>query len=210
MPVGNQAVYYTSKPSEATTQWLVYDFYTENYRGNGSHVAMALWFKDDLYGWGGLIGDNSGDPVRGCGTTALFNSQIEGFVCPDDEDYVATDYCKNAVYNGPESCGSEMYDGPAFAEGEGDVPRYRIEMQTSEGHWVAYRISEYKIVMGWVVITDWKSLDVDTEDYLPPAPAEFPDWLDYVTQGILVGATQSPTLSGIATVNISNTQCGWF
>lgn len=206
-PVGNQALYDTSKPADATTQWLSYDFYTEDYRGSTSHVVNALWFKDYLYGWGGLIGDNSVSS-RGCGSTALFNSQIEGFTCPDDPDWEHG--CKNAVYNGPESCGNEMFDGPAYTEGGQEVPRYRMEMQTSEGHWVAYRIFEYKTLMGWVILTDWRSLDVDTEDYLPPPPPQYPNWLDYVTQGIYLGATAATDFIGTAHVNISNVNCGWF
>lgn len=36
---GNEGFDYTSKPAEANTQWLTFDFYTEDYRGKARQVT---------------------------------------------------------------------------------------------------------------------------------------------------------------------------
>lgn len=53
--MGNKSVLSTSKPAGANTQWVTFDFWTDKYRGKDSHVPVALWFKNDLYGWGGAF-----------------------------------------------------------------------------------------------------------------------------------------------------------
>jgi len=88
-------------------------------------------------------------------------------------------------------------------------------MQASEGHTVAYRMWEFKFLMGWVDITGWKSLNVDTNDYYPcddgsdNCDGESADW-STPSQGIFIGATNATNFTGIATINIFNVRCGWF
>jgi hypothetical protein len=216
--IGGESALDTSKPVDANTQWMSFDFYTEDYRAIGSHMALPLWFTDALYGWGALVGDNSGDytggSYRGCGEDMPYTSQIEGYNCLEDD--LGTRACKNAVYNGPDSCGVEYFDGPAYTEEGEEVPRYRFEMQASEGHTVAYLMGECKFLMGGTDITGWKSLNVDTQDYFPcnegneNCDGESADW-STPSQGIFIGATNAALgYSGIATINIFNVRCGWF
>ena len=80
---GSQRSLTSSRPAGTSTQWVVFEFYTKNYRGVGVHSPITLFFDLELQGSGGFIGDNHGGyfPIGnyiGCGTTALFNSQIEG------------------------------------------------------------------------------------------------------------------------------------
>jgi hypothetical protein len=208
--VGNFNVAGTNRPAGTNTQWLIYDFYTTDYRGAGSHMISSLFHKDINHGWGNFIGDSS-QLAQSCGTTAFFNSQIEGWMqlaVPEPPEYPETTATwQNSVFNGSNSCGKEMYDGPIVYYGV-TLPRYRMEMHASTGHWVAYRIMKLIPVAGlqWYDLTGWKFLDVDT-GYWPNGVPTFDD----AAQGILMGANNgylgpnwdwSLTLSGI--------QCGWF
>jgi hypothetical protein len=197
-------VYTTSRPVGATTQWLVFDFYTVNYRNAGSHMFMPLFWDDVLHGWGAFIGDNHESPA-GCGSSSRFNSQIEGWIQTDPTPPWPSADWQSSVFNGPTSCGAEMYDGTIpLGYPPGSIPKYRFEMQASTGHWVAYRIL-YRIPGSptWHTLTDWKAIDVDTGSWAVPPPL---NWLTG-TEGIYMNAL---TGSGSWSINLSEVDCGWF
>lgn len=194
----------TYRPPGVTTQWIVFDFATINYRDNGSHMPITLFHEDILHGWGSFIGDNHLSSV-GCGSSALFNSQIEGWILldPGEDPDEPTDVWQSEVFNGSNSCGNEMYDGWVRVP-NWSLPRYRMEMQASTGHWVAYRIMELNATtFTWELLTDWKVLDVDTGIWPVPPPV-----FNSAAQGIWIFATEAST--GPWEINIVNTQCGWF
>lgn len=201
----------TSRPVGATTQWLVFDFYTTNYRGRGSHMPLALFHENVLHGWGAFIGDNHASirwdgSYAGCGSSSRFNSQIEGWIQtvePDPSE--PDDLWQSYTFNGSNSCGNEMYDGKIYVS-PSFIPRYRFEMQTSTGHWVSYRILQrFTGSATWQTLTDWKTLDVDTGNwqFMPL------QWLTG-TEGILMGATPSRAGTGSWSINMFNVDCGWF
>ncbi len=195
----------TYRPPGVTTQWIVFDFATINYRGIGSHMPINPFHEEIVHGWGGFIGDNHLSP-KGCGSSAIFNSQIEAWILldPGEDPNEPTDVWQAQVFNGSNSCGNEMYDGWIWYYNIGVFPRYRMEMQASTGHWVAYRILELNLATySWDVLTDWRSLDVDTGTWPVPPPV-FND----AAEGIFIFATDAPT--GPWSINIVNTQCGWF
>lgn len=214
VPQNNEMHLDTSRPADATTQWVVFDYYTVDYRGAGSHLPIVAFFENDLHGWGAFIGDNH-EHTKGwyCDSNALFNSQIEGFMTIDDDSSPGLSN-QNYSFHGTDSCGNEMYDGavviiPTISH----VPRYRFEMQASTGHWVAYRIFEWKRSLNdWEVLTDWKVIDVDTAnwEFPPEAPATEVPWLSD-SEGIFIGPTKSvPAVTDAWSINISNVTCGWF
>lgn len=206
---GGVTVSNTNRPVGATTQWLVFEFYTVNYRARGSHAPLVLFHDDVLHGWGAFIGDNAGSP-QGCGSSARFNSQIEGWIQtvqpPGSPPYSPTANWQSYTFNGSNSCGNEMYNGTVPIYGGYNVPKYRFEMQASTGHWVSYRIQEWVYGMtGWQTFTDWKTLDVDTGSWaFTPL-----NWLTG-TEGILIGATKAVVGSGSWSINLVNVDCGWF
>lgn len=192
---------FTSKPVDATTQWIQFDFWTEDFRGRGNHAVLPLFWTEVLHGWGALLGDNhrSSD---GCGSSSRFNSQVEGFLSlPPKPPVTPAPTWQNAVFSS--TCGNEMYDGRYTIAPGFTVPRYRMEMQSSTGHWVAYRIFEYG-VNGWEIITDWQSTDTDTGPWPFPPPMWVPD-----TEGIYIGATDAEH-PGAWSFNFTDVRCGWF
>jgi len=203
--VGFMKVANTNRPPNVTTQWMVFDFYTENYRDRGSHMPIALFHEDTMHGWGTFIGDNHLS-AAGCGASARFNSQIEAWIQYGTPPQPPSATWQASVFNGPTSCGNEMYDGPGLALPGGiRYPRYRMEMHSSTGHWAAYRIWEFQVSSwSWVVLTSWKSLDVDT-GYWPFPPPVF----NNAAEGIFIFATNAAT-SGTWKISITSTQCGWF
>ena len=218
MPTGFAKVANTNRPAGVTTQWIVFDFWTSNYRNRGSHMPIHLFHDEIVHGWGSFIGDNHESPKK-CNSTAFFNSQIQGWVQlpPQPPPGVLRNDWQSVTYNGSSSCGNEMFDGVVMIIPELNVfvPKYRLEMQASTGHWVAYRIFEYKHPPGtvlvlpenWEVLTDWRVLDVDAD--LSAWSEGSPPWLSG-TEGILIQATKTSSGSPNWSINISNTQCGWF
>lgn len=166
-------------------------------------MPVALFHEDTLHGWGAFIGDNSGDLVYGCGNPAKFNSQIEGWVQYGSPPQPISPTWQNTVF--PSSYGNEMYDGPVMVvPGFLHLPRYRMEMQASTGHWVSYRILEYKLSPNrWKTLTDWTTLDVDTGIWDDP-----PHTFNNSAEGIFIFSTDGNPLPW--EIRISNTQCGWF
>jgi hypothetical protein len=205
---GVQDKYYTSRPGGATTQWLVFDFHTVNFRNAGTHMFMPLFWDDVLHGWGAFIGDNH--EGNGCGSSSRFNSQIEGWIqtdpqtTPPDDPIPGPDW-QSYTFNGSNSCGNEMYDGKIYVY-PNFIPRYRFEMQASTGHWVAYRIQQrFNGSSTWQTLTDWKALDTDTGSYTY-SPL---NWLSG-TEGIFIGALNGSATAGSWSVNMYNVDCGWF
>ncbi len=202
----------TGRPASATTQWAVFEFYTKNYRGGGSHLFMSLFSQDelqdpyDLQGWGGFIGDNHGGHdvlgnYTGCGSNALFNSQIEGWYQRPGYGPASGANYQSKTFNGSNSCGSEMYDGWPWAN-----PYYRMVMHASTGNWVGYQIDR-KVGSTWVPHTSWKTLQVTSQpwDYGTPA-------LDNTAEGIAMAATNSPPELDWQNwyIFVKNFSCGWF
>ena len=75
IPIGFAKVVNTSRPVGATTQWIVFDFWTRRYRGRGSHMPIHLFHDEILHGWGSFIGDNHGSyrwdsSYAGCGASS--------------------------------------------------------------------------------------------------------------------------------------------
>lgn len=201
---GGITVSNTSRPVGATTQWLVFDFWTNQYRGRGSHMPMALFHAPILHGWGAFIGDNHG-ASNGCGSSSRFNSQIEGWIqtVEPPTPQITEDWQSYTFAN---SCGNEMVDGTVVLLEGGNVPRYRFEMQTSTGHWVSYRILQrFNGSATWHTLTDWTTLDVDTGNWaIQPL-----NWLTG-TEGILIGATKATLGTGSWSIKMYNVDCGWF
>lgn len=192
----------TNRPPAATTQWIVFDFYTRRYRIADAHMPVALFHEETMHGWGALIGNNSGSAF-GCGGSSPYNSQIEAWIQYGSHPQPLSATWQNTVL--PSSCGNEMYDNPVMiVPGYWHVPRYRMEMQTSIGHWVSYRILEYKLSpLGWETLTDWTTFDVDT-GYWPFPPPIF----NNSAEGIFILSTPGKPIPW--EIRISNTQCGWF
>ena len=200
----------SSRPPGVSTQWVVFEFYTKNYRGAGTHSLTTLFFDQTLQGWGGFIGDNHGSSA-GCGTTALFNSQIEGwYQLPNSNPNPppAADW-RSKTFNGASSCGAEMYDGWPYA-----TPYYRITMHANTSYWVGYQI-ERKVSGVWQILTPWKSLQVTSAPWPwdpsnPPVPSVPP--LDNSNEGIRVASTDIlPPLPPVSwSVFVKNLDCGWF
>lgn len=203
--VGFIKVANTNRPPNVTTQWITFDFSTENYRDNGSHMSIVLFHEELVHGWGGFIGDNH-ESVAGCGASALFNSQIEAWILYGANPQPPSATWQSSVFNSSNSCGSEMYDGPGLVLPGGiTLPRYRMEMHASTGHWVSYRILEFQLSSwSYETLTGWNSLDVDL-GYWPFPPPVF----NNAAEGIFMLATDSPN-QGTWEINITNTQCGWF
>jgi len=207
-PYGSQHSLTSSRPARTSTQWVVFEFYTKNYRGVGVHSPITLFFDLKLQGWGGFIGDNHGSSA-GCGSTALFNSQIEGWYQllgwepPPPPAVQGNANWRSKTFNGSSSCGAEMYDGWPSAN-----PYYRITMHANTGKWVGYQI-EQKVSGVWQMLTSWKSLQVTSApwpwDQNPPVPAVPP--LDNSKEGIQVASTRgAPNWI----VFVKNLDCGWF
>jgi hypothetical protein len=176
------------------------------------HSPITLFYDDVLQGWGGFFGNNSGayDPQGnyvGCGSTALFNSQIEGWYqlpgwapppgTPGNANW------RSKTFNGSNSCGNEMYDGWPYAN-----PYYRITMHANTGKWVGYQI-EQKVSGVWQILTPWKSLQVTSAPWPwianPPVPSVPP--LDSSNEGIRISTTDgAPNWI----VFVKNLDCGWF
>jgi len=209
-PFGTQFSLTSSRPSGASTQWVVFEFYTKNYRGVGVHSPITLFFAKELQGWGGFFGDNSGGyfPLGnyiGCGTTAKFNSQIEGWYQLPNSNPTPPPAAnwRSKAFNGASSCGAEMYDGWPYAN-----PYYRITMHANTGKWVGYQI-EQKVSGVWQILTPWKSLQVTSVpwpwDQNPPVPSVPP--LDNTKEGIQVASIRgAPNWI----VFVKNLDCGWF
>lgn len=202
---GTQSFLSTNRPSNTTTQWVVFEFFTKSYRGAGSHIPIVPFFKDALHGWGGFIGDNHGSSF-GCGPNATFNSQIEGWyqLPPAPPSGQTTFSWRSKTFNGSNSCGNEMYDGWPGAN-----PYYRLIMHANTGKWVAYQI-EKKVGGQWQAHTSWKALQVTSQNWpynTPNTPNAPPPPLDTSSEGILVGPTPGVTN---AIVFVKNFDCGWF
>ena len=206
---GAQFALTSSRPPGVSTQWVVFEFYTKNYRGVGVHSPITLFFDQKLQGWGGFIGDNHGSSA-GCGSTALFNSQIEGWYQllgwepPPPPAVQGNANWRSKTFNGSSSCGNEMYDGWPSAN-----PYYRITMHANTSYWVGYQI-ERKVNGAWQMLTPWKSLQVTSAPWPwdppnPPIPSVPP--LDNSNEGIQVA-----TIDGAANwiVFVKNLDCGWF
>ncbi|MBK6278956.1 MAG: hypothetical protein IPF57_12835 [Gammaproteobacteria bacterium] len=209
---GSQYSLTSNRPAGTSTQWVVFEFYTKNYRGMPIHSPITLFYDDVLQGWGGFFGNNSGayDPQGnyvGCGSTALFNSQIEGWYqlpgwapppgTPGNANW------RSKTFNGSNSCGNEMYDGWPYAN-----PYYRITMHANTGKWVGYQI-EQKVSGVWQILTPWKSLQVTSAPWPwianPPVPSVPP--LDSSNEGIRISTTDgAPNWI----VFVKNLDCGWF
>lgn len=205
IPLGNIKVLNTNRPPDTDTQWLVYDFYTIGYRNAGAHMPNVMFHEDVLHGWGAFIGDNHGSPY-GCGASSRFNSQIEGWVQYAPAPPPGTTTSTWQSYTFASSCGNEMYDGPAIIAPGFYAPKYRMEIQASTGHWVQYRILQYKNVFGsgwgWHVLTNYTVLDVDTGNWAHPYV------FNNSAQGIYMGSTKSAAVPW--SIYISGVQCGWF
>lgn len=113
-----------TRPSNATTQFLAFDFQSYGYDGIGEHTAISLFLDESalevpdpdkrIVGNGMLIGDThltSG----GC-TSPVYNSQIEAFWATGN--YLYSDSCETTAFQ--------------------DGPTYSIQMQANTGGWVAY------------------------------------------------------------------------
>jgi len=205
---GTQFSLTSSRPSGASTQWVVFEFYTKNYRGVGVHSPIRLFFAKELQGWGGFFGDNHVSSA-GCGSTALFNSQIEGWYQLTGWGPQPSANWRSKTFNGSNSCGNEMYDGWPYAN-----PHYRITMHANTSKWVGYQI-EKKVNGVWQMLTPWKSLQVTSAPWPwdppnPPVPSVPP--LDSNNEGIQVASTDIlpplPPVSWI--VFVKNLDCGWF
>jgi hypothetical protein len=200
--VGFAKVADTNRPPEATTQWIVFDFFTRGYRLAGSHMPIALFHEDTMHGWGSFIGDNHASPA-GCGASSRFNSQIEGWIQYGTPPQPPSSTWQSYTFSS--SCGNVMYDGPVMiVPGYLHVPRYRMEMHSSTGHWVAYRIWEWKLSLyDWEVLTEWTALDVDTGNWAFPPPI-----FNNAAEGIFIIATDGNPIPW--QIHIYSTQCGWF
>ncbi|MBK6278954.1 MAG: hypothetical protein IPF57_12825 [Gammaproteobacteria bacterium] len=200
---GSQQSLTSNRPVGTSTQWIVFEFYTKNYRGAGTHSPTTLFFDEALQGWGGFFGDNHGSSA-GCGTTALFNSQIEGWYQLLGWGPPANSNWRSQTFNGSNSCGNEMYDGWPYAN-----PYYRITMHANTSYWVGYQI-ERKVSGVWQILTPWKSLQVTSVNWLYGPPSVPP--LDVSNEGIRVASTDivppAPPVSWI--VFVKNLDCGWF
>lgn len=210
MPAGFVKVANTNRPPEATTQWIVFDFFTRYYRGRGAHMPIALFHEETMHGWGTFIGDNHGSyrwwdgTYAGCGPDSRFNSQIEGWIQYGTPPQPPSYTWQNTVFE--DSCGGEMYDGPVMiVPGFLHVPRYRMEMHSSTGHWVAYRIWEYIKALGdWEVLTEWTARDVDAGNW--PFPTRV---FNNNAEGIYIFSTPAGNPDPFQ-IHAYNTQCGWF
>ncbi|MBK8993489.1 MAG: hypothetical protein IPM40_18285 [Gammaproteobacteria bacterium] len=176
---GSQQSLTSNRPVGTSTQWIVFEFYTKNYRGAGTHSPTTLFFDEALQGWGGFFGDNHGSSA-GCGTTALFNSQIEGWYQLLGWGPPANSNWRSQTFNGSNSCGNEMYDGWPYAN-----PYYRITMHANTSYWVGYQI-ERKVSGVWQILTPWKSLQVTSVNWLYGPPSVPP--LDVSNEGIRVAS----------------------
>jgi len=217
---GSQKRLSTNRPAGTTTQWLVYDFWTTNFRQSRSHAGNILFFKEapnlpnaSLHGWGNIIGDNHGSPY-GCGSSSRFNSEIEAWyqlikTYDSNGNLVNTPDWQSKVF--PQTCGREMYDGRVLVNtgipGEPHYvfyPKYRLEMHSNTSHWVAYRIWRFT-GSNWVVHKNWTGVDVDSGNW-SGGPPNF----DESAQGILISAVDNPNVTPTWNLFITNTQCGWF
>jgi hypothetical protein len=206
--VGNQIFGSTNRPPGVTTQWVDFDFFTYNYRGQPTHNPIIPFFKDTVHGWGGLIGNNSGayDPAGtyvGCGSNALFNSQIQGWYQLPDQGPPGGPNWRSKVYNGSDSCGAEMYDGYWDPNS-----RYHMTVHASTGNWAAYEIKRYQDGV-LVPHRPWTAIQVTRAPWPwntdPPQPSVPP--LDTSAQGLAI--LSIPGGSGWA-IFFRNVNCGWF
>jgi hypothetical protein len=181
-PVSEQVFPSTNRPPGANTQWIVFDFFTYSYRGSNAHMPVVLRFKDVIHGWGAFFGENSGSS-QGCGASSEFNTQIQGWVQqppfpgwnPDvDPPPPPGPTWQSLAYKG--SCGTELYDGPAWDPVTSWTPRYRMTIHSASSHWAAYQVQEWFAYTGWSVVTPWTALDTDQPD-LPPPDGTGANWL---------------------------------
>lgn len=182
---GNLSFLTTNSPSGTTTQWVVFDFYALNYRGQPTHNIIVPFFKKVLHGWGAFFGNNSSS-VDGCGPTALFTTQIEGWaqLPPPPPPGILRNDWQSKTFNGPNSCGAKMVNG--FLGSPYDPqPRYRMTIHASTGKWVAYKVDEYQPSGGLVPLTPWKGLQVTSQPWPKGSPP-----LDDTAQGLFFGSTE--------------------
>jgi hypothetical protein len=199
---GNQIAGSTNRPPGVTTQWVDFDFYTRYYHGQPTHNPIIPFFKDTVHGWGAFFGNNSGSP-DGCGSTALFNSQIQGWYQLPAGGPPGSANWRSKAYNGPDSCGSEMYDGYYDSNN-----RYHMTVHASTGNWAAYEIKRYQNGV-LVPHTPWKAIQVTREPWpwndQPPQPPVPP--LDSSAQGLAILSTPG---GSYWTIFFHNVNCGWF
>lgn len=197
--LGDTMITNTFRPAGVTTQWIVLDFLSINYRTAGAHLPIALFHEYNMHGWGGFIGDNSNSPV---GCDSPYTSQIEAWIQYGEYPQPPSSTWQSVVFEN--SCGVDLYDGGVFVY-PNLYPKYRLIMHASIGHWVAYNILEMKTnPLRWEDITGSIALDVDT------GPWPFPHTFNDLAQGIRIFSTPSALGLGGWYVNFYNTQCGWF
>lgn len=93
------------------------------------------------------------------------------------------------------------------------MPRYRMVIHASSGHWVAYQIQEWSSGTGWSIVTAWTDLDTDLAEVVGPVTNDWPfppPPYNNAAEGITVIATDSLNNKPAWSVNFSNFQCGWF
>jgi len=212
--LGSQKFLNTNRPPNTGTQWLVFDFFTFNFRGS-THMVNMLFFKEPLvnqtlHGWGNILGDNhnGGTPrgSAGCGSNSRFNSEVEAWYQIIPSNTGNTAYWQSAVFS--QTCGAEMFDGPvtinAGTPSEPDYqhfPRYRLELHANTSHWVAYRIWRFT-GSNWIIHTPWKGIDVDSANWIG-GTVNF----DNNAEGILIAAINAGSNWSFI---VNNVQCGWF
>ena len=197
----------SSRPPGTNTQWIVMDFFSTDLRASGSHVPVVSFWKPTLHGWGTFFGDNGLSQVA-CPNGypgSRYTTQIEGWyqLAGDDENW------QSQTFNGSNSCGVEMYDGPVSVAWFSQ-PKYRLEMHANTDHWVAYRIwvNQNPMVASWSVLADWVALDVEESGSWTS-----PYTLDTTAEGIFIGPTETslPSDGGHPmSVTVTNADCGWF
>jgi hypothetical protein len=205
-----------ARPSDTYTgQYLDFQFTTTNYYGQPSHTIVVLFSAYNnpgvsLEGWGGLFGNNSqsygahpgsnGNPpyddYYGCGTSSLFNTQVEAWYLKPPGT------CCNANFQSRVFPDND-YPVPSCGVTLGDSNQYRMQMQASTGSWVSYQVLKF-ISLSWYSITGWKGFQTTAYPWVyTPTPT-----LDTTgNKNLSIAATTGGSNWSISVTNLS---CGWY